>query len=185
MPINNLLKNPLIRICATILIVYLALFSNKENPNSLGNRFSKERLQKNFTEMKEKGQFIKKNIDTAKRIEKEKKTTQNSEGIKSDLSVKCGDKVITNYAIYTNNIKLNQIDNLEFVIGSKQNWLIEKNLIGMKNNEVKNINMLDSLTTNERKMISSSNINLQNNTEYKITVLQVIHGSDNKKISCN
>lgn len=77
MKIINLTKNRFIKIIGIFLVLYFALFYNKENPNSLGNRWSMENLKNNFGEMNEKSRFIITNVGMARQIEKEKAAQAN------------------------------------------------------------------------------------------------------------
>lgn len=56
--IEIILHNKLIRICLVFLILYLGVLSNKEHPDSLGNRLSKEKLSKDIKKAKDKSLFI-------------------------------------------------------------------------------------------------------------------------------
>ncbi len=66
----KLLQNPLIKFIGVIAILYFALFANKKNPDSLGNRISLENVKKNFSEVEEKGKFIAGNVKAAREYAK-------------------------------------------------------------------------------------------------------------------
>lgn len=176
MPVNRALKNPLIKICGVVVIIYLGLFSNKSNPDSLGNRLSAENIQKNLHEAKKKSQFIAANISAAKKISKENPNNDTT-------SIKCGDTAIADYEIYETNKAIQKISNAKFTVGSKENWPIEKNIIGMKSGDIKDIDMLEPLKSSDQKTLPIPK--LENNFKYHITIRQVIHNATNTKISCN
>ncbi len=60
--IHEILKSRLFRILGAITILYFALFSQKDNPESLANRFSSENIKKNKQIMSEKAKIIAENI---------------------------------------------------------------------------------------------------------------------------
>ena len=103
MKVFELLRNPLIKYPGIILVIYFGLFSNKENPSSLGNRLSAESVKKNFNEMQEKGKFIATNIQAAKDLEAQRRQSASSNSeiiVKEDLEIgtsqeeiSCGDGV--------------------------------------------------------------------------------------------
>jgi hypothetical protein len=72
MKITDITKNPFIKISGIILVIYFALFYNKTNPNSLGNRFSPDNLKNNLREANEKTLFIMSHVNQAQKIDKEK-----------------------------------------------------------------------------------------------------------------
>ena len=75
----KLINNPLFRIIGITIIIYFALFHNKENKNSLRNRLSSERIKANAEYIKNQGIYIKENLDKAKeyeRLEEQNTTSQ-------------------------------------------------------------------------------------------------------------
>lgn len=83
MKIINITKNPFIKISGIILIIYFALFYNKTNPNSLGNRFSPDNIKNNLREANEKTLFIMNHVNRAQQIDK-KKNDENPTTIKDE-----------------------------------------------------------------------------------------------------
>lgn len=190
MSAHHLLRNPLVKICGIAAVLYFSLFANKENPGSLGNKFSKETLKKSFEDAREKSKFIMTNVNAAKDVAKnnpQEEATKQSKIIQESkiISASCGDKVIADYAIYKEDHNIHSVNNMKFTIGSKENWPIEKNIIGMKKGEIKNINILDSLKTDQKINPLPPEAN---GIQYRITIRQITHSlSPNKyiKISCN
>lgn len=178
MPVNRVLKNPLIKICGAVVIIYLGLFANKDNPESLGNRISKENLQKNFHEVRKKSQFIASNVSAAKKISEEDANSNDNSG--TSLA-NCGDTVITDYEIYQAGKNIQKTANKKFILGSKENLLVEQGIIGMKVGEIKDIKLLDTQNSNQEILSMSE---LKNDFKYRITVLKIFHNPPNSKISC-
>lgn len=83
----KLLQNPLIKFIGVALIIYFALFSNKNNPASLGNRASFTRVKQSFGELQDKGKFIAGNVKAARVYE---------EKIKEDQQAKTGEQQVSN-----------------------------------------------------------------------------------------
>jgi len=75
----KLLQNPLVKIVGVIAIIYFALFNNKQNPQSLGNRLSAERIKTNLGEMEQKGKFIASNVSAARSYAKTKEQSGDKE----------------------------------------------------------------------------------------------------------
>jgi hypothetical protein len=73
MKIFELLRNPIIKTIGVILVLYFALFANKKNPDSLGNRLSANNIKKHFNKIQEKGRFIAANVKIARELEQERK----------------------------------------------------------------------------------------------------------------
>ncbi len=69
MNITKLLKNPLIKITATIIILYFALFSNKSDPRSLANRLSSKKIKESISDASKQKDFIAKNLQKAKELQ--------------------------------------------------------------------------------------------------------------------
>ena len=178
MAINRVLKNPLIKLCGAVVIIYLGLFANKDNPESLGNRLSSENLQKNFGEVKEKSKFIAYNVNSAKKISEEANSNDNSD----ESLANCGDTVITNYEIYEADKNIHRTANKKFTLGSKEDFPVEQGIIGMKVGEIKDIKLLDAQNSNQEIL---SMPELKNDFKYRITVLKIFHNPPNSKISCN
>jgi len=77
--IFKLLRNPIIKIIGISVILYYGLFTNKEKPGSLANRFSSEQIKKDFSEVREKTVFIAENVKLAREIAQEKEAEKEAE----------------------------------------------------------------------------------------------------------
>ena len=66
--IKTIINNPIFRICGVVVILYYGLFKNKYEPESLGNRFSAERIKSNISEVSEKSAYIAENIRKAEKL---------------------------------------------------------------------------------------------------------------------
>jgi FKBP-type peptidyl-prolyl cis-trans isomerase len=141
----KLFKNPLLRIAGVILILYLGLFQNTYEKDSLGNRLSKEQIKKNLAEAKDKSVNIMSNIKMAKEYQKNLSEISNNKPIDpSDFIVKdvvigkgeeaaCGDFASIEYKSFANNNPLEKSKKYDLIIG-KDSLIpaIQNNIIGMK-----------------------------------------------------
>lgn len=158
----KLLENPLIKIIGIVVVLYFALFANKHNPQSLGNRLSAERIKKNLGDIEEKGKFIASNVRAAQSYSKahegsvpnalnsqENISNQGGALVTKDIDVgigkkpvACGDEVevfVTLNAGKSKNLDIKP--EAKFVIGSKKDWLLEKNILGMEKGGVREISV--------------------------------------------
>lgn len=193
--IHNLLKNPLIKIVGILLVLYFGLFANKENPNSLGNRVTTDKIKENISEAWQKKQFITENITAAKQALKESENT--AQDLKSrEIEVKdislgigeiiasCEDSAIISYVISDDdNRKLYSLDKEYFVIGTRKNWLIEKNIIGMKAQGVKAIRVPNTLPTSDLTLLNLFKSNKTSLT-YQITLIELRNPTIKTGTSC-
>ncbi len=62
-------KNPIIKIICLALVLYFALFKNKDNPNSLGNRFSVDKIKQGVKQVDQNGFSIVSGIALARQQE--------------------------------------------------------------------------------------------------------------------
>jgi hypothetical protein len=199
--IFKLLRNPIIKIIGISVILYYGLFANKEKPGSLANRFSSEQIKKDFSEVREKTVFIAENVKLAREIAQEKEAEKEAEkkmaatnpalqvsvkdleeGVGENIS--CGDSAYINYGIYTKDgrqleFKENQI----LVIGNKSNWLLEKNIIGMKQAGSRYINIPQGSQVNDSKITEYLNSN-KSDLKYQVTLLAFTK-NPNSQLSCN
>jgi hypothetical protein len=197
MKIFDLLRIPIIKWTGIALILYFGLFANTQNPNSLGNRLSKENVQKNFKEARERGKFIVVNVKMAQEIAKEKeaqeKLAKERGGMISinDLDsgtgekiIGCNDEVEFSYVIQTKDGKeVNSIKKPQkTIIGSKQEKTIERNIIGMKEGGIRSINVPFGSQTDDKKLDTLLKLNGQD-LQYLVTVSK-IKKSKNPPSSC-
>ncbi|MBU6140281.1 MAG: hypothetical protein KGP29_01815 [Proteobacteria bacterium] len=161
--ILNFLSIPLVRIIGIFVILYFALFSEKQNPNSLGNRLSKEEVKKNINEARERTRFIISNVKTAQELEvKPKAIQQNTEAKiiindleigKGDVKISCGSKVEISYGIYVEgNKQIKAVSSEKLVIGNNLNEVIEKNILDMKIGGIRNIIIPRNFKTDNPKI---------------------------------
>jgi hypothetical protein len=164
---SSFFKNPIIRAFCVALILYFALFNNKENPNSLGNRLSADKIKHNLSEAKEKGSAIMSYLELAKQTQN---TNQNNEKIEiaplvgdhiiiedqkigvGDTSLSCLDEAEISYVIYPKNDNhhiISSVEKKKLIIGSKDDLLLENKLIGMKKSGVRLINVFKNFKTED------------------------------------
>lgn len=194
--IFKLLRNPIIKIIGISLVLYYGLFANKEKPGSLGNRFSSEQIKKDFSQVREKTVFIASNVKLAREVAKEKEAEKKAaaanpalqvsvkdleEGVGENIS--CGDFAYINYGIYTKDGRqLEFKENQVLVIGNKSNWLLEKNIIGMKQGGSRYINIPQGSQVNDSKITEYLNSN-KSDLKYQVTLLSFTK-STNSQFSC-
>jgi hypothetical protein len=160
----KLLENPLIKWAGILAIIYFALFSNKNNPDSLSNRLSGSNIKKNLNEAKEKSEFIITNVKIAQSMaessEDVKKDNFSDEIITENLStsnsvnkVKCGDEVEILTSINSangKNISTPQIKKI--IIGSDNNPLLEEKIMGVAENSAIRLKIKESYQSHEREI---------------------------------
>ena len=195
----RLLKNPIVRSCGVAAVLYFALFANKENPESLGNRLSADNVKKNLGDMKEKGKFIAVNVKAAQDVAKQMKSMPKPEvkvetfaGIKvSDLTkgegraAICSDEVIVDYGLYGNKGKqLYFISSEKFILGQRQNWLLEKHIIGMQKGTVRSLMIPQNFDTDNAK-IKQYLLTNRTGIEFKITLNEINPVNSSTTPDCN
>jgi hypothetical protein len=180
--ILDILRIPLIKFIGIGAILYFALFSNKENPESLGNRLSKEEVGKTFNEAKNKSRFIISTVNTAQEGKEVrpnqpnpmvKITIEDLEIGKGENVISCGSEVEIAYGIYgTNNKTLKTVSSEKLTIGSALNRVVEQNIIGMKSGGIRNINIPNDLKSNDQKINDMLNF-YHSDLRYQISVTSV------------
>ncbi len=184
----ELLRNPFLKIAGLGLILYFGLFHNKESPESLGNRLSKENVKKNFDQIQEKAKFISSNLKMAQKVSKGTDVESNSlpQDVESNSlpqespgkivnnsnpsgEVLCGDLVLISYDLYQGNKNLVSIAEENITIGNGSASLMEKNIIGMRVGDSKIIPLVKG--NGPKKIVQS--------LEYHIKILS-ISGRDEK-----
>jgi len=177
--ILNLLRNPLIKILGLCAVFYFGLLANKKDPESLGNRLSKENISRNIDEAKYQSQYIIENIKNAKRLEageisaeelREKfgqenqpltdsqdyhflKTQDLELGVGSD-ELSCNDEAEISYGIYIKDggSQLEFFNKEKLLIGSKKNVLLEQKIVGMKRGATRIIDIPRDLKPFNKKL---------------------------------
>lgn len=166
----NLLKNPLIKFIGILVVLYFALFANKNNPQSLGNRLSAERIKHNLHDMQEKSKFIATNVQAVRSYARVHEEEAKNVGTNSDhqivevvkdvdhgigeKQVICGSEV--EVFVSLNSDKARNIEtkpDAKFVIGSKKNWLLEKNIMGMKKGGVREVTIPQGFKSEDSELV--------------------------------
>jgi FKBP-type peptidyl-prolyl cis-trans isomerase len=186
MKILNLLRIPFVKWMGIGLILYFGLFANKENPQSLGNRLSKENVKKNLDKAREKSRFIAVNVKMAQEIAKEKEAqkklyvAENFRPIVDDIeagsgeqSLSCNDEALISYVIQTKNGKEVESHKPQtLTIGSKKNPLLEQNILGMKNGGIRSLIIPYGLQTEDKKLAEMLRFHATD-LKYLVTLLQI------------
>lgn len=182
----DLLRNPLFKFIGIGVILYFALFSNRENPDSLGNRLSSERIKKNITEIQDKSRFIAVNVKMAQNAakQKEEKKTVNTQIVAQDTTYGTGDPIACNeeaeitYGLYTAEGK--QLDFQQskiFVLGKKENPLLEKNIVGMRVGGVRTVSIPRDSMISDKKLGDLLRFH-GTDLKYEITLLSISKTSE-------
>ncbi len=199
MKIVELVRHPLVKTTGIVLILYFALFSNKENPNSLGNRLSKDRIKQNLGEVQERSKFIVTNVKKAQQLAKEKELEQQEEATRigpiiiedfkpgaGEKVAACGDHVTIIYGLYSKNGKLLEFVNPKtLVIGNNEIPTLEKNIVGMKQYGIRNISTTATFTashTNDQTLAGF--IKSYGTIRYQVTLLSFQKSPKKTTISC-
>ncbi len=180
--ILDILRIPLIKFIGIGAILYFALFSNKEKPDSLGNRLSKEEVGKTFNEAKNKSRFIISTVNTAQEGKEvrsnqpnamAKITIEDLEIGKGENAISCGSEIKIAYGIYdANNKILKTVSSEKLTIGSNLNRIVEQNIIGMKSGGIRNINIPHDFKSNDQKINDMLNF-YHSDLRYQISVTSV------------
>lgn len=204
----KLLQNPLVKVAGIVVIIYFALFANKNNPQSLGNRLSAERLKKDFSEIEQKGKFIAGNVQAARSYAKahEEEVARNPTSqnlpIKTVLEIKdvdpgvgkdpviCGAEIEAFISLRLEKTDLGVVKNLnvkpeqKIVVGSKKDWFLEKNVLGMKKGGVREIKVPQGFKEDAalEKLLQENNAPLV----YQIILKDILQNPlPNSTLNCN
>jgi len=198
MSINNFLKLPIIKLIATVALLYYIFSETKTDPRSISYHLTEENIDKSFDSLK-------KSLNTISEAQQEIKEMNNNEAIPAKESatfddnqkivlnykdirqgvgennVVCGSQVSIEYTlINSNNGDIINKSNMDFEVGGKFNELIEKGLIGMKMGGIRTIDIPKNFKTGDNiydKMIQNSAM------VYKVLLLKV-SDSPNQNIVC-
>lgn len=196
MRVLDILRIPLVKFLGICVILYFALFSNKENPESLGNRLSSENMKKNIGEMQEKSRFIIVNVKMAQEAAKEKEAqekaiAQNLRIMINDLDAgtgegqaECRDEAEISYSAYDASGKQIEFVTAEkLVIGSKTRPVIEEHITGMKPGGIRNITIPYGYQTTDAALSRSLKFNASD-LRYQVTLINLRKAADTT-IVCN
>ncbi len=154
MIINDLLKNPLVKLVGIGAILYFALFSDEKNPQNLGNKLKKDNLKSGFEQVSEK----KNEIISALIYHKPYVSPKDF--------ISCGDEVGISDQIQNQKGEItNQALLVSVKIGNNSELFYEKNAFGMKFGEEKNV--IDGQNQSHRiKIISIKKADKKTDCEY-------------------
>ena len=188
MSINNFLKLPIIKLIATVALLYYIFNETKTDPRSISYHLNEENIDKSIDSLK-------KSLNTISEAQKEIKVANNNEAIHSQESevfnddqkivvnykdirhginenkVECGSQVSIEYTlINSNNGDMINKSNMDFEVGDRFNELIEKGLIGMKMGGIRTIDIPKNFKIGDNiydKMIQDSAM------VYKVLLLKI------------
>ncbi len=193
MKVFEILRNPFVKIIGVTLIIYFALFHDRYDPEALGNRLAPQRIKNELHDAQEKVGFIISNVHLAQQIAEDnvrKKATEQS--INKEVSLRdievgngedktaCGDVAEVSYTIYNNEgTQLIFKEKEKVIIGSGDREFLEKNIVGMAQNGVREINIPNNFSTSDKELIKMLQFN-RSGLHCQITILSFAHNPDSK-----
>ena len=188
MSINNFLKLPIIKLIATVALLYYIFNETKTDPRSISYHLTEENIDKSLDS-------VKKSLNTISEAQQEIRAMNNNDSIPTKESealyndqkivlnykdirqgvgeneVVCGSQVSIEYTlINSNNGDMINKSNMDFEVGSRFNELIEKGLIGMKMGGIRTIDIPKNFKIGDNvydKMIQDSAM------IYKVLLLKI------------
>ena len=188
MSINNFLKLPIIKLIATVALLYYIFNETRTDPRSISYHLTEENIDKSLDSLK-------KSLNTISEAQQEIKAINNNETIPAKESealnndpkiainykdirqgvgenqVECGSQVSIEYTlINSNNGDMINKSNMDFEVGGRFNELIEKGLIGMKMGGIRTIDIPKNFKIGDNiydKMIQDSAM------VYKVLLLKI------------
>ena len=188
MSINNFLKLPIIKLIATIALLYYIFNETRTDPRSISYHLTEENIDKSLDSLK-------KSLNTISEAQQEIRAMNNNETIPAKESeainndpkialnykdirqgvgeneVACGSQVSIEYTlINSNNGDMINKSNMDFEVGDRFNELIEKGLIGMKMGGIRTIDIPKNFKIGDNiydKMIQDSAM------VYKVLLLKI------------
>ena len=188
MSINNFLKLPIIKLIATIALLYYIFNETRTDPRSISYHLTEENIDKSLDSLK-------KSLNTISEAQQEIRAMNNNDSIPTKESealyndqkivlnykdirqgvgeneVVCGSQVSIEYTlINSNNGDMINKSNMDFEVGSRFNELIEKGLIGMKMGGIRTIDIQKNFKIGDNvydKMIQDSAM------VYKVLLLKI------------
>ena len=188
MSINNFLKVPIVKLIATVALLYYIFNETKTDPRSASYYLTKENIDKsldsvkknlnNFSEAQKEIKAINSNEDAnpqeSEVFNDDQKIVVNYKDIRHGINenkVECGSQVSIEYTlINSNNGDVINKSNMDFEVGSRFNELIEKGLIGMKMGGIRTIDIPKNFKIGDNiydKMIQDSAM------VYKVLLLKI------------
>jgi len=207
---SKLLRSPLVRIVGAVVILYYALFANTYEKDSLGNRLSKQTIEKNIEDAKKKSLYIALNVKQAQNY-KERNPINNSASntnlanqnlntpailpvgliikdieITQGKEVECGSKITANYIVYDNNGK-QLTDTINYVSEIDENSpksVIKENLIGLKTGSKRLIILPANYKTLDSESSKYMALSRNSGINYEIKLIKV-EELKNAEAKCN
>lgn len=194
MKIFNFSQNGFVKFFGIVAILYFALLSDKENPNSLGHKLKKENLERSIEDVKEQGSKIMKGVLIAQEYNKRKNARDNETEILvfddvesfSSTQAKCGDQVLVGVE-FKNDNGINIIPEKKIIIniGEKKYPIIERVVNKMKKSGVRIVNIPNSYQTNSQ-LIKELREKEGDDIFYRITLFEVLNSDQDKtKFNCD
>ncbi len=149
MDLHSLLRKPIIKIIAVILVLYFGIIKNNQHPQSIANKLSTNNIKKNYDEIRDKISDISQNLEMAQQVKKELSLEKNINDLRFEKiilgtigeSIKCGNEVNIIYKFTNNEGVILDMDEESKIIANQQHSamvedIIAKNIVGLKNGAV-------------------------------------------------
>lgn len=195
MKIFELLRNPFVKVIGIGLVLYFALFNDKNNPDALGNRLAPQRIKSELLDAGEKGNFIISNVRLAQQIAEDNARKKSvAAALNNEVSVfdieagsgedksACGDVVEISYGIYDNEGKqLGFKEKEKLIIGNNEKEIFEKNIIGMAQDGVRDIKVPYNFSGSDKELTKLLQF-YRSDLRYQITLLSFLHNPDSQLV---
>lgn len=146
---QSFIKKPIVKIIAFLVIIYLVLFKNGQNRNTLLDNFAFDKLTEEIGEVKKKYDEVSDKVEMARKIQQQQNIQSSINDITfeelfagaGDYSIKCFDKVKLLYKIFNENLKIVDFsEGKQIVVGQAYEGAIDKILLkalkGRKNGAI-------------------------------------------------
>ncbi len=187
--IFDISQNSWLKIVGIIAVLYFALFSNKENPHSLGHNLNKDEISKGYKEALNKGKKIHSDVFKAQELKKRMMDPSNStpdilvfDEVESLIGnrVSCNDIVDIAFEIKNiNNDIIQPKTNMSLVVGKGSSPIIEEHLLNMRESSIKILNIPFSYQGNSQ-MLSSIRSQGYKNIIYRFELANIRKNNDHK-----
>jgi len=192
---------PIFKIVGVSLVLYFGLFYNDESYDSLSKRLAPERVKKNLSEVQEKSKFIFSNINEARNVvagrgveshfdDEQSFATISTNDIeigKGENYLQCGFEAEISYdlRIKDSPSSIESIEKEKIIIGSGENLLFERKLLGMKVDGVRSIDIPRNFNSSNQKLAFTLKFN-EADLQYRVTLfsLRDLGGEIKKALNC-
>lgn len=192
MKIFNFSQNGFVKFFGIGAILYFALFNDKENPNSLGYKFSGDNLKKNLEEVKEHSSKIVKGVLIAKEINRRNMAIESSneeldilvfDDVESfsKVKAKCNDNLLVSLEVKNEKGQtIRPEEAVAFTLGQKKFPIIERAVMNMGKSGSRIVNIPHGYKTNST-IVNELRLDKDvKNIFYRINLQNIAPSKENK-----